>query len=278
MIVQSLLAIGAVHHGLLYSIQRKLVFPGTSRDALAATELPDVERIEVEHGEGTTHGYLRLARGVAGGPAPLVVYAHGNAELAEEFWWQGEPYADAGLNVLVIEYRGYGSCGGSPSEEAIVADTLALIDLAAGRPAIDGTELIYHGRSLGGGVMAAVARARPPARLILESTFTSITTMARSYLAPPYLVRDPLDVEMTLAKHFRGPTLILHGDADEVVPVREAYANRAAADHSESSLVIAPGGVHGDSWMHRDPAALVRFARSGNAATDGDLQDSRAPE
>lgn len=252
----------AVHHVLVWTSLRGVIFPGTRLAAPTGPLPPGVVRIELQHGEGATRALLRVApiRSDAAAAAPLVVYFHGNYELAEDFPWSAEPYGALGCVVLVVEYRGYGASEGTPSEAHIVEDVLGLVALAAEHTPIDTQRIVFHGRSVGGGLAAAVARRMPPRALILESALSSVVSMGRSQLVLPYLVRDRLDVADCLANHFRGPVLILHSDSDEVIPVREAHRNARAA--TQGQLVLTMGRSHQESWFHHDVATIVDFITS----------------
>jgi pimeloyl-ACP methyl ester carboxylesterase len=181
-------------------------------------------------------------------PQPLVVMAHGNGELIDYMPTKAEPYRERGLSVLLVEYRGYGRSGGKPSQSAIVSDFSHFLEEVSKRPEIDGKNVILHGRSLGGGMVAQLAKEQidkgnPPAGMILESTFTSIAAIASSYYIPRLIVLDPLDVKAVIQKSDY-PILIMHGRDDRVIPVAHATANHAAAPDSE--LVIFNDRGHND--------------------------------
>jgi len=249
----------AVHHVLVWTSLRGMIFPGTRLPAPTGPLPPGVVRIELPHAEGATRALLRAAptRTEGAAAAPLVVYFHGNYELAEEFPWGAEPYSALGCALLVVEYRGYGASDGTPSEAHIALDVLGLVALAAAHTPIDRERIVFHGRSVGGGLAAAVARRMPPRALILESALSSVVSMGRAQLVLPYLVRDRLDVADCLANHFRGPVLILHSETDEIIPVREARRNARAAAQCE--LVLTTGRSHQESWFDHGAATIVDF-------------------
>lgn len=253
----------AVHHGALWGVQRRLLFPGAFMGAGEVPRRADVERLSVDHAAGKTYGYLLRSERPTGG---LVVYAHGNAEYAADWIFDAQPYTAAGFHFLCLEYRGFADCDGTPSERGIVEDSVAMIEEVLAREdlAIDPAQLVYHGRSVGGGVASAVARVRPPARLILEATFSSVHSMSAGFFAPRYLVRDPLDVRGLLSGGFAGPVLLLHSRVDEVIPFEQFEANRGAAAEavvaSRLETVVHERMGHNDSWLFEDPELLVRFA------------------
>ncbi len=68
-----------------------------------------------------------------------------------------------GVHSLVLNYRGYGSSQGRPSEAAVLADALTVYDWVSSQPGVDAQRLGIIGRSLGSGIAAYVASERPAA-------------------------------------------------------------------------------------------------------------------
>ncbi len=151
------------------------------------------------------------------GPVPCAMIFHGNGELIDYIDSYAQWYQSRGYAVLIPEYRGYGRSGGTPSQKAITQDMLAFHQKLISQPGVDGTRLVYHGRSLGSAVAAQLAEHKAPAALVLESPFLSITAMARRYLVPGFLVKHPFRTDKVLPTLGK-PVLILHSTHDEIVP------------------------------------------------------------
>ncbi|MEE2788928.1 MAG: alpha/beta hydrolase [Myxococcota bacterium] len=212
----------AILFGLIHFGQRLILFPKPNRSGIDT--LPTVplgaERLWIAHSSGRTESWLFVERGDV--RRPLVLFFHGNAELIDDAMDKVDGYRRLGYAVALMEYRGYGRSDGSPSEEHIVADALALVQRLETDPDLDLDRMVYHGRSLGGGVATSLARIYPPARLVLESTFTSIIDMARGMGVPAWLVRDPFNTREFLVQSDPS-VLILHGVKDSIVPVEHAH-------------------------------------------------------
>jgi fermentation-respiration switch protein FrsA (DUF1100 family) len=202
-----------------------------------------VERLSLAIAEGEVEAWFLPADAPSTGrPAPLVIFAHGNGELIEHWPQALDPYRRMGMHVLLPEYRGYGRSAGLPSQRAIVEDYMRFHDLACARPDVDPRRVVLHGRSLGGGVVCALARARRPAALILESTFTSVPDVARQWLVPKALIADTFDNAGVIGS-LDVPVLIFHGTCDRVVPfdhglklsrlARRARLVRYECDHND---------------------------------------------
>jgi fermentation-respiration switch protein FrsA (DUF1100 family) len=146
-----------------------------------------------------------------------VIFGHGNGEKID-FWPEElEGFTRLGIALLLVEYPGYGSSAGSPSQDSITQTFVAAYDDLVSRKDIDSSRIIFFGRSLGGGAVCALAQRRSSAALILMSTFTSVRSFAKQFLVPSFLVRDPFD-NLAVIKNYPGPVLILHGRRDEVIP------------------------------------------------------------
>lgn len=167
-------------------------------------------------------------------PAPhaAVVFAHGNRERIEEWVEPLTPYRRMGLAVLLPEYRGYGRSGGAPSEAAIVADFARFYDRLTDRPEIDGSRIVLHGRSLGGGVVGVLSERRRARALVLESTFTNVPDLASQWMAPAGAIRDRFDTRDVLLSSST-PCLIIHGVEDTLIPFRHAVELDRVAWDSE---------------------------------------------
>ena len=155
----------------------------------------------------------------ASNQGPAVLMAHGNRELIDFYLNRAETYQRMGFTVLLGEYRGYGRSAGKPSRKRIASDYRRFYDHLISLPTVDPKRIVFHGRSLGGSVLSELSRYRPPAALIVESTFTSIKAMA--YGAPEILLSDNYDTVSALLA-YQGPILIIHGTKDKVVPVKHA--------------------------------------------------------
>jgi fermentation-respiration switch protein FrsA (DUF1100 family) len=215
--------------------QRSLVFPGSRTMRDLAPEAFGGERVWLDAGGARTEAWLLPARNASAG-GPLLVYAHGNGELIDHWVEAFEPARERGAAALLVEYPGYGRSRGSPSERSIQAAMAAAYDFATQQRGFAGRPIVGWGRSVGGGAVCALARERPLAALVLESTFTSVTRMAQIFGMPapfaPLLVRDPFD-NLTLVRRFAGPVLVLHGERDEMIPPEHALTLKAAARAAE---------------------------------------------
>lgn len=184
------------------------------------------------------------------GARTAVVSFHGNAGTMGDRLPHLTQLRSLGASVLAAEYRGYGESEGAPSEEGLAADARAA---AAWVREHHAGALVVHGRSLGGAVGIRLADDVAVDGLIVESTFTSLGAMAERTGIP---LAARLVVYEFASQQRMGridvPTLVVHGDADELIPVAMGKALTEAA--ADGHLHVVPGGTHGDTWVRGGPA------------------------
>jgi hypothetical protein len=261
-ILATAVGIYAAYCALLFFLQRQVIFP---RYLIPAPALPDfkalrIEPVWLETSFGKVEAWY-LPPLSADKPAPAVIFGHGNGELID--YWPNElgRFASMGVGLLLVEYPGYGRSAGSPSQGSISETFTLAYDRLAGRADVDPARIVLFGRSLGGGAVCDLAMKRPAAALILMSTFKSVNAFAVRYLAPAFLIRDPFD-NLAAVRQYPGPVLVIHGNADEVVPFGHGRALHAAARNGK--MIVYEAG-HNDcppDWavFWRDVGDFLRSA------------------
>ncbi len=218
-----------LYAAFVYSRQRDILFPAPRQaGGIASSPLPkDAERIVLELREGQTEAWLFGPNDPVTAPTPVLIFAHGNGELIEEWAPLFRTVRQRGLGVLLVEYPGYGYSSGAPSQESIAEAMIAAYDRLLTRDWVDPRRILGYGRSLGGGAILVLAQHRPLAALVLQSTFTSVRAFAGRFLVPGFLVRDPFD-NISAIQAYRGPVLVLHGTSDPLIPFEHGQALAAA--------------------------------------------------
>lgn len=251
---------------LLFVAQRSILYvPDTQAPSLAAVGLQGVmEVVETESADG-----LRLLAWHRPPPtnlAPVLVYFHGNAGHIGHRAERVRPYVEAGFGAVLVEYRGYGGNPGRPTEDGLYADARAALDFLAQRD-VTPERLVFYGESLGSAIAVQMAVERDCAGLVLEAPFTSVAAVAQSryWMFPVrHLVRDKFD---SLAKigSVRCPLLVMHGEADAVVPIRYGRELFAAAREPKESKWFADG-THTNFDELGGPAVVLGFLGRQGAA------------
>lgn len=190
----------------------------------------------------TVHGWWMPARHSAG----HILFAHGNAGNIGDRVPIFSLITEAGIDVMAFDYRGSGRRTWKPTEHGTYLDAHAARRALLAQPGVDPSRVLYLGKSLGGGVVLELAQHHPPAGVMLMSTFSGLRDAARSVypFLPAPLVPNAYPNERRI-RSLRAPVLIMHGDQDELLPLRHAQRLYAAAPQPKR-LVVFPGAGHND--------------------------------
>ena len=201
----------------------------------------------------TLHGwFIRAADAAPGEVRPAVLHVHGNAGAVDTHAAFCAWLADHGYHVLVFDYRGYGrSDPGRPTRRGLCEDTRAAWRAMVARDDVDAGRSVLFGFSMGsvaGLAAAGEGLEPPPAGVVAASGFSNWPGIAGDHLpiVGPALVRRGLDAQTSIARLGDTPVLIVHGEADPVVPVYHAQRLHDAAQSAgvPVTLVTVPGADH----------------------------------
>lgn len=213
--------------------------------------------INFTSGDGTAlHGWLLPAKQQ---PAiASVLFLHGNGEnisthIGSVYWMP-----ERGINVFLIDYRGYGRSAGEASLQGVHEDAERAVSVLLQQPESEGLPLVLFGQSLGGAVAlhtAANSAYRDVIKAVIaESSFSSYRGIAREVLAGFWLtwplqwpgsliISDAYHPGRAVEQLSDIPVLLIHGDQDNIVGPQHSerlYSQAAGA----KELWIVPGGVH----------------------------------
>jgi hypothetical protein len=195
-----------------------------------------------------------------------VVYFHGNGGNLSIWSDTLVGLSRQRYDVIAFDYRGYGLSTGRPSEDGLYRDVDAVIELARERLRRGDLPLVYWGRSLGTTMAAYAAAARVPDGIVLEAGFPSMRAVLETnpvlwLLSWLSSYRFPTARWMASV---RSPALVLHGDADSVIPYRLGQRLFDAVPGPKRFVTI-PGGDHNDAAPRNGNAywdAVAEFVRS----------------
>jgi fermentation-respiration switch protein FrsA (DUF1100 family) len=178
-----------------------------------------------------------------------VLAFHGNASNIANRAPTYEFLRESHVNILALEYRGYGRSDGKPSEAGIYRDAEAAYDFLVNSKGIDGRTIVSFGQSLGTAVATRLATRRQVAGVVLEAPFPSASRVARKvfWFLPgvSLLTYGQFDTRARL-KEIRTPVLIVHCSQDPVIPFqfgREVYE----AAHPPKKFLQVNGYCHEES-------------------------------
>ena len=180
-----------------------------------------------------------------------ILFLHGNAGNISDRLDKINMFNRMGLNVLIIDYQGYGRSEGIPTEGGMYADAQAAYFFLTRDKGIAPDDIFLYGASLGGAAAVDVAAKNPVGGLILDSTFTSARDMARHIFpfVPTFLVKVKLDSHLKI-KAVAAPKLFFHSKADDTVPYRFGRKLYEAAAGKKKFVDIEGG--HNDGHVHSE--------------------------
>jgi len=253
------LAVGALLVALLSPMTERVIFqPSPGMDLDPARLGLEAESLFLETEDDVrVHAFYVPGAGAGAGSRALL-FLHGNAGNASHRLPNAALLADLGTDVLLLDYRGYGLSDGRPSERGVYADARAGLAHLERERGFAPERIVIFGRSLGGAVAVEVAGGRPLAGLVLESTFTSVSDMARRMLGPlGALLAGGFDSRARIAG-VRAPLLFFHGDRDEIVPMALGRRLYEAAPPPKD-FEILEGAGHNDTVEVGGRAYLARI-------------------
>ena len=255
-ILSALLA-GALARACVQCSVRSLVYlPPQPKDKTVYLEKRaawEPHRRTFHHNGAQLSGWLIEKKG-----QPLLVYYGGNAMDISMML----PYLDRFPHAkLLVNYRGYGLSTGTPTEQNIMGDSLAILDSVLKETGRTPDDVILVGQSLGSGVATQIASVRNVKKLVLLVPFDSLLETARGLF--PYL-----PVKLLLPDHFRSdlaapkvgcPVSILAAGSDEVIPPDHAKRLRDCFS-TPVNYQEFPGAMHNTIWL--SPGFDKAFSRS----------------
>ena len=256
-LVTGLFAVYAIVAVAAFILQRRLMyFPDPERVSPASFNLPGVSEriIDAPDGARLISWHAKAAPG-----QPTILYFHGNAGNLASRAERIRRYISRGYGVLFMSYRGYSGSTGRPSERNNVADAqLAYNALIADGLAPE--EIIVYGESLGSGVAVQLAASNEIAGLVLDAPYTTIVDVAA--LEYPYLPVRPFVFDryetVRYLPRVTAPLLVLHGEADRVIPVEMGRAVYNAAN-APKEIVTFPRAGHSDHHIHGSYDEMFRW-------------------
>jgi fermentation-respiration switch protein FrsA (DUF1100 family) len=202
-------------------------------------------------------GWFFKARGRERG---TILVCHGNVQnmgthVKLDLW-----LIDAGYNLFIFDYRGYGRSEGEPDVQGINLDAETALETLLARFPKEGRDgVIVFGKSLGGAVavyMVATSPYKDRVRaLVLDSAFSSYRMIAREKIADSvigwpfqyplsYLVNDEYSAVKYIARVSPVPLVIIAGQSDPIVPLHHGrILYEAALPPKQFWEVNLPGHV-----------------------------------
>ena len=148
-----------------------------------------------------------------------LLFFHGNAGSLENRIHKLNKFGEMKINFLIIAWRGFSGNKGKPSEKGLYEDGQSAIQWLLEK-GLNEKDIIIYGESLGTGIATHLSQNKDFAGVILETPFTSMVDAAKTfypYIPVNLLLKDKFKNEDKV-KNINSPILIMHGEADQIVP------------------------------------------------------------
>ena len=220
-------------------------YPPSSPDASAYA-------VEVEEGINIDCGFW-----ASGKECPTILYFHGNGETAAGHDWIAPFYNQRGINLLVADYRGYGSSGGKPTVANMLSDAHLIFNGFGEKMEKEGFKqsLFVMGRSLGSmpAIEIAAHHQDEIRGLIIESGSANNLRRLWDYAGTSHqetvLSEESPFLNKVKIRQVHRPTLIIHGEYDRIISVEEGEELYQHSGAPDKRLLIIPGADHNDVML-----------------------------
>ncbi|XP_007891662.1 protein ABHD13 isoform X1 [Callorhinchus milii] len=262
--------------GILYKFQDVLLYfpeqPPSSRLYIPLPTGIPYENLFIKTKDGIRLNLILLRYTGDNAPyAPTIIYFHGNAgNIGHRIQNALLMMVNLKVNLLLVDYRGYGRSEGEPSEQGLYLDSEAVLDYVMTRPDLDKTKVILFGRSLGGAVAVHLASEIPHRifAIMVENTFLSIPHMASTLFSffpmrylPLWCYKNKF-LSYSKILQCRMPSLFISGLSDQLIPPVMMKQLYELSTSRTKRLAIFPDGTHNDTWQCQGYfAALEQFIK-----------------
>jgi fermentation-respiration switch protein FrsA (DUF1100 family) len=206
-------------------------------------------RLQTPDGETLAGWHIPAAPDTsAPGQGLTLLFFHGNAGNISHLVESIAFFHKLGLSVFIIDYRGFGESTGKASVNGTIRDAWTAWQWLTGSRGVPASRIILFGRSLGGGVAAALAARVTPKALILESTFTSLHDMGKKTFPwlPKFLFLEEY-ATINNIQMLHAPLLVVHSPDDKVINFSMGREIFDSYKGPKSFLQIH--GSHGRGWF-----------------------------
>ena len=199
----------------LFFYQRKLLYHPSENNYLDETQLNHkIEKTFIQSNDKLVSWYFKK-----NSKFKTILFFHGNAGKLDNRVYKLNELSKLDINYLIIAYRGFSGNTGSPSENGLYEDANSA-KVWLNKNGVKDKDIIIYGESLGTGVATEISQNESFSGIILESPFTSMVAAGKSkYPIFPIglLLKDKYESDKKI-KNIKSPVLVMHGEADTIVP------------------------------------------------------------
>ncbi|MFW9853471.1 MAG: alpha/beta hydrolase [Candidatus Thorarchaeota archaeon] len=198
--------------------------------------------------------------------APNLMFFHGNGEIATDYDNIAPLYQELGINLSVMDFRGYGESTGIPTFSSLLMDAYEIFPLF--RKFLNDNGFMgpvsVMGRSLGSAPALELAShfQKDLQCLIIESGFANTyLLLQRLGISEIHSHSDKAEAisALPIIREIKIPLLVIHGERDSIIPLEEGIALYQNAGSKRKEILIIPSAGHNDLlyWGRDDYMAAI---------------------
>ena len=191
-----------------------------------------------------------------------ILYLHGNGDVDRDDIARCKFFHELGVNVLAVQYRGFGKSTGEPSEIGLYADAEASYNFLRTVKGVAPSKIVLYGHSMGSAIAVELAGKVPAAGIALEGAFTSMVAVYGVHYRyiPWSLLNSERFESIERISGVTIPKMFIHASDDEAVPISQGQELFAKAVEPKSFLEIKGGHNHAPTAdQEKYVAALSQF-------------------
>ncbi len=242
-----------VFTALVTGFQDKLIFfPGAWPAGFRLAEKLDnctLEPVTLQASDGISLDAVFAKTTKTAGKSKTILFSHGNAGNLLHRFGKVDRMCEAGFDVFVYDYRGFGKSGGTSTVASAISDGMTALNWLVSEKKIRPEDIVLYGESLGTGVTAEILKNSKSAfaALVHESGFASLAVQAgrRIPLIGSYILKTDLPTSETL-KSYHGRLLVIHSRKDEIIPFSDGEMIFATCPSANKTMYTIESAGHND--------------------------------
>lgn len=190
------------------------------------------------------------------------LFFHGSGGNVSTYAFMTQPLIEAGYQVLMVDFRGYGKSTGQPTHQNIQHDGQKFLDYALQMKELAGKKVILYGASMGSQIATNLAKNNGKSihALVLDGTISSLNDVAIHFAPQQEAFLKSISFPYSAKEDIKGvtlPTLFIHSEKDIMIPYQQG---RMVYDNAPGPKVFLNyDGPHLEAMVHNKARVIEKI-------------------